>query len=185
VRLFVALVPDEQTKIAIYSKIEEVKRHLPLTLLKYVRPENMHLTLAFLGETEPSQLGLLKAQLDLVRQDCFLYSIKGIGTFPVGSPNPQVVFLSILSHEANALAAQIRLRLERFLKPDFKPFVSHLTLARSKAKIQTAELAVLSQKFNGFNLVCKAEEFLLMESRLTAQGSSYQISACYPLKKPF
>ena len=75
-RLFIALdIPDE-TK----EKLADLGRDLPGAA--WVSPNQMHLTLRFLGETTREDFRMIAEALEGIRCPAFLLSLQGIGHFP-------------------------------------------------------------------------------------------------------
>ncbi|MEM2921246.1 MAG: RNA 2',3'-cyclic phosphodiesterase, partial [Candidatus Bathyarchaeia archaeon] len=80
-RLFISIdVPDGEVK----EKITEFQRTLIQTGadLKLVEPENIHITLRFLGDTEISVAEKLKSELETIRFSPFKVVLREVGTFP-------------------------------------------------------------------------------------------------------
>lgn len=131
-RLFVALELPDQARAAAAGVIAELKA--AGVDVKWVRPENLHLTLKFLGEApddaapslgdalESALAGLAAPQLGLA----------GCGAFPRPS-SPNVIWLG-LAGETRALA-ELAGAVEDALgplgfPPEERPFTAHLTLGR-------------------------------------------------------
>lgn len=90
----------------------------------YTRPENMHITLAFIGELADPELVL--EQIERVEVEPFTISLKGIGAFRglwwIGLEE---------SEELKTLARRIRRNLaEAGIPYDRKKFSPHITLVR-------------------------------------------------------
>src|SRR5689334_5306440 len=128
-RLFVAVpLPTELT--------DRAAALLPAALpaVRPVRPELMHITLAFLGWTPDEQLDrVIEAASAAAReQPAFDLAFAGAGRFPEKG-RPRVVWLGVgdgrepLAALAGRVAGELRARDLRF---DDRPFAPHLTLAR-------------------------------------------------------
>src|SRR4030042_1392569 len=77
-RLFVAVpVPG-----ALKERLTGLCGELRQDGLAPVKPENMHLTLNFLGEVEEGKLSEITQKLEAVRFASFACSLKGLGVFP-------------------------------------------------------------------------------------------------------
>ncbi|UUZ93062.1 RNA 2',3'-cyclic phosphodiesterase [Paenibacillus sp. P25] len=131
-RLFIAIALPEQIKACLTGFMPELKRELPFQ--KWVHPEDLHITLKFLGETEPERIeSLQEAMIPLAAATGdFRLSLGHLGTFgPKRSPSilwakigGETDKLSLLQSEIEEAAARVGfLREERAFKP-------HLTLAR-------------------------------------------------------
>lgn len=141
--------------------------------IRWTHPENLHLTLAFLGEIPEEELEMLgKAMLSI--GDSFApltVHAGGLGAFP-GSNRPRVVWLGLQGGPSLAAlqAAVVRKLRQLDLTWDDKPFKPHLTLARlrqSEPQLMTA-LQPLPAAYPGALLL---DRLVLYESRLAPQGA--------------
>ena len=62
-RLFVAIHLPEEVKIAIAATQQELRKLLPPQSASWTRPENMHLTMRFLGNVDAVRLDELQQRL--------------------------------------------------------------------------------------------------------------------------
>ena len=182
-RLFVAipLPPNLATRA---SQI------LPTALpaLRRVKPENLHITLAFLGQTPDERLDdVAAAAADaaaLVSR--FTLSFDHAGKFPERG-RPRVVWLGIADGGASVveLARGVYAGLRsRSLDFDDRPLAAHLTLARvvedaSAAEAKTVgaaleELAIAALRF-------EVKEIAVVQSVLSPKGPRYTTLATGPL----
>jgi RNA 2',3'-cyclic 3'-phosphodiesterase len=135
-RLFVAVeIEDAAGQVAV-----EIARKLraaiePALKARWVPPENMHLTVRFIGHVDDDRaselIDVLSRPLDIPSFDI---QLGGCGVFPsVGAPRVLWIGVAhglpglVLMHEA------FNLRLRPFgFEPESRPFSAHLTLARIK-----------------------------------------------------
>lgn len=150
---------------------------------KWVRPENLHVTLKFIGETAPAKLDAIRTALADVRADQPLeLRFRGLGFFP--RERHARVFWVGIEAEANltSLAAEIDQRLEKLEIPrEQKAFAPHLTLARFEPpgipeKLRAAIQQNLTRDFG----VLHTREFHLIESRLKPSGAEYTTLQSFP-----
>lgn len=112
---------------------------------RFVSPEKLHVTLAFLGETPAERLEGLQAALSevAVRHAPLMLSVEGGGAF--GAPRkPRVLWAEIRGDTAGlgALQADVARALEPLgFTPERRAFTAHLTLARAKDPRGDAGLA--------------------------------------------
>jgi len=104
--------------------------------LSWVRPRNMHLTIKFLGEIEPAQVGPIQAALDQAASQCHAFDIgfSKLGAFPLRGP-VKVLWLGV-DDATGGLAkcwqcCEEALEGIGFARED-RAFSAHLTLARNK-----------------------------------------------------
>lgn len=146
--------------------------------VRWVRPENIHLTLKFLGninEAEIEKIG--RAILDTVKEySPILLSAKGIGVFP-GVKQPRVIWVGITGQMDSLLKMQKVLddRLEAIgFSRENRPFKGHLTLGRVKGKIDSKRLVKAMEDFQGFESEpFTADQIILFKSELKPTGSVY------------
>lgn len=118
--------------------------------LKVVRPELLHVTLKFLGETEEDLVDEIISRMETAVRDTPQFSVRlvGTGAFPSLS-NIRVIWVGI--EDANPLA-EIAQRLDGSLEDlgferDSRGFKAHLTLARARTPSRMGAVqAILRQK---------------------------------------
>jgi len=182
-RLFLALpIPPDIAAVA-FALLPP-----PVPALRRVRPELMHLTLAFLGETPEARLPdvLAAAEAAGAGQHAFEIVLDQAGRFPV-SGVPRVVWLGVGAGRAplQALADRVVTALrERGLPFEKRPFQPHLTLARIGERTPLAEARAIAAAVAGLRvrpLVVPAERIVVVESVLSARGPRYAERGGAPL----
>lgn len=125
-RLFIALLFDEKTKDALCAAAEYLASHLRGGHV--TGRENLHLTLAFLGETERGMEA--RRAMDAAKGPAFDYNIRGSGRFSRGDGS--VLWAGIAApEELYRLFRRLSAALaNRGFRPEERPFKPHLTLAR-------------------------------------------------------
>jgi len=167
-RCFVAIdLPEE-----LQAKAKNFQRLLAFPNVKLVRPENLHLTLLFLGELDEAKLRAVKLALAGVSFPKFEIFIKGLSCFPSFS-SPRVIYLSCHSKLLSELASEVERKLLPLGIRRDKPFVAHLTLARVKGKTSERLFKVLEEHRNMELGNFVATEFKLKRSVLTPSGPIY------------
>lgn len=173
-RLFVALPVPAEVRENLRSLLDQL--HAVDSHQRFIPPENLHLTLKFIGEVPPDRLAAIAAQLEKVRLSVFVeLQFRGIGFFP-NARRPSVAWVGILSSPQLAqLAAAINDVLSAVGIPrDEKPFVPHLTIARFKlTRISTALSTALEKFVNQSFGSLSSGEFQLIESQLKSGGAEY------------
>jgi 2'-5' RNA ligase len=153
----------------------------------WVPPENIHLTLAFLGDTFQARVPALQAALDRAVSGfaSFSVEVRGLGAF--GAPrSPRVIWAGL--EDASGLLAGLHAALaERLTEAgvvlEARPFHAHLTLGRVRSRRGSDALtaAMASDKDTPFGAL-PVKQVLLMRSRLEARGAEYSILHSSPLK---
>ncbi len=153
--------------------------------VKWVDPKGTHLTLKFLGETEPKLFEeiKLKAGESCARFPSFEMRMKGTGVFP--DPRKPRVYWAGLQAPKTLLELQADLEHEMEelgFEPEQRAFNPHLTLARIKEPMgkQRMTEALLSFKIESEPM--RVTETVLMRSHLSADGAWYEPLAHFPLR---
>lgn len=182
-RLFVALEISPEVRENLAALMGELRRKIPQT--RWIRAENLHVTLKFLGEAATEMLPAIRAALAAVPTVAPLeMEFRELGCFP-DARRARVLWVDAAAGPALAqLAAGIEATLEPLGFPrERREFSSHLTLARfprgpgnPKALLQS--LADFSARCHGRQT---AREFCLFQSELQKSGSKYTRLDCWPL----
>lgn len=174
-RLFAAIkIHPSSRYISLFNEISSSLRH---EHIKWVEPENMHLTLKFFGETDEKQIPLIRQVLEdaAVKTKSFTLKISDTGIF--GSRyDPKVIWFGIEKHpELEILVQNIVAGLaKQGWEPDRQNFVPHLTIGRiRKLKDKPLFQNIISQ-YNRFEIQEEnVSEITLYESILRREGPLY------------
>ncbi len=181
VRLFIAIEISQDVRAALAALLKEFRAMAPQ--VKWVRPENMHLTLKFLGETDSSKLTAMQAVLSAIRssQPNTLH-FRGLGFFP-NAKRARVLWAGMeASPNLPALATEIDQAMHKLGFPlEDRPFTPHMTLARFQPPGLPPKLAAAAQESASreFGSLI-AREFHLIESKLKPAGAEYTTLRSFP-----
>jgi RNA 2',3'-cyclic 3'-phosphodiesterase len=174
VRLFIAIEIPENIRTAFASLLNEFRAIAPQ--LKWVRAENLHVTLKFLGETESVKLAELRNVLSAVRSsEPVNLEFCGLGFFP-NEKRPRVFWAGMeTSPNLKTLAADIDQVTHRLGFPlEERPFAPHLTLARFPLPgIPPKFLQAIREKGAQTFGSLRTHDFHLIESKLKPTGAEY------------
>jgi 2'-5' RNA ligase len=94
-RLFIAVNIPEHVRNLITKKVNLIKNEVAQNL-KWVKPENWHLTLKFLGEINENKVSEIKSVLSMLKHDfnSFPVRLNKIGAFP-HLEHPKVLYISL------------------------------------------------------------------------------------------
>ena len=132
---------------------------------RWVAPENLHLTLRFLGETEEDTARHIAAYLSRVKASPFDLTCKGVGHF--GS-----------ARRLRSLWASVQ---RAGLPPEGRKFVPHIGLARFKSGTRVRRGDYLSGNALFTAGPFTVDGFALFSSHLSHKGASYAIEEVFPL----
>lgn len=179
-RLFVAIDMPLHIKDAL-SELETPQ----IPGAKWVNRDHMHLTLRFIGETDPDMCQIYQTSLESIKHPVFTLELSSVGRFPPSPQKaPRVLWAGVAKNPAlEHLAGAISSTLERAgLGPPAHPFNPHITLARLRTHLPAAEAKSFLKAHAHFALEpFPVTYFALYESQLTPQGPHYTRLARYPL----
>lgn len=173
-RLFVAIEISAHIRAAIVSLLQEFRTIAPQ--VKWVRPENLHLTLKFLGEADPGKLGSIEHSLAAIHSaPPVTLDFTGLGFFP-NAQRPRILWAAInSSSNLQSIVSEIDGALHLLGFPhDDRTFTPHLTLARIQQQTLPPKLiGTIAQNSSRCFGSCEAREFHLIESKLKPAGAEY------------
>ena len=173
-RLFIAIEIPENIRTTFASLLKEFRALAPQ--LKWVRPENLHVTLKFLGETDPQKLGSLQNVLSGVRSaEPANLDFRGLGFFP-NEKRPRVFWAGMqASANLKSLAADVDHAVHQLgFTLEGRPYAPHLTLARISLPIFPPKLLQAIGEKSGQSLgSLTTRQFHLIESKLKPAGAEY------------
>jgi 2'-5' RNA ligase len=136
-RCFVALWPDEDAR----GRLDELTRtwHRRFAAARRMRRDNLHLTLAFIGELESDRARQIAQRLAQRSWQPGVWRVDRIGAFE----RARVLWAgSADDPQLGAIAAAVRAVLDELqVRYDRKPFAPHVTLLRNlpRAAFETAQ----------------------------------------------
>ncbi|UCC57841.1 MAG: RNA 2',3'-cyclic phosphodiesterase [Candidatus Bathyarchaeum sp.] len=144
--------------------------------LKRVKPQNIHLTVRFLGNISPPIVDTIYEEMKQVSFSPFEIELRGLGAFPRLS-RPRVIWAGIKkgANELVNVFEQLEPRLRGLgFKPDTKGFSPHLTIARVRSGRNKVQLIKLVRELENYDFgAVKAECLRLKKSVLTPRGPIY------------
>ena len=184
--------------VALQQFLAEIIRQLSQVLpeVRWVDPNGIHLTLAFLGELDDEHLGEAFHAAEEAAQKAipFEYRIKGLGTFG-SQQQPRVIWIGVeelpsgkiqgspLHYIHGLLSKALELRGFELEK---RPFSPHLTLARIKQSLSLDARQRLQRLLHSglaakSSAIFPARSLCVMKSELSRSGAKYTLLKAYPL----
>lgn len=184
-RLFVALNLPEDLR----SRLAGM--HGGIDGARWVPPENMHITLRFIGEAPEAKIADIAEALDDVRSPSPAVTLSGVGRFGSGE-RARALWVGV--DKTNGLAA-LHTRIDHALiraglPPEGRKYTPHVTVARfgsggrgkrGGGPPHTRVMHWLEANGGFFALPFDAWEFVLYESHLGRKGPVYVPVAEFPL----
>jgi 2'-5' RNA ligase len=183
IRAFIALKPPESWGEQLGRLQRELKEQLRTKALRWAAPEQIHITLRFLGSIRETEVVEVAKRFRGVseKSPAFRLHGEGLGCFP-NARRPRVLWAGLAGdlERVSELHGAINEATQGFGEPpDERPFTPHLTLARvqnlERPNLQRLE-SILERGFE-IQDPWEVKSVLLVRSHLSPQGSRYEILA--------
>jgi len=182
VRLFAAVELPGPVRLGLGRRVERARSRFPSA--SWVKPENLHATLAYVGEAGEAEVAAARAALlpACAAQAPIAAATGGAGAFPERGP-VRVIWIALEPAAAlSELAAVARGALATAgVRFDERPFQAHVTIARARSPWPASwrdGLAPLAADPAAFAIA----EVVLLDSELAPGGSIYRRVAVFPLE---
>jgi RNA 2',3'-cyclic 3'-phosphodiesterase len=181
VRLFVALQIPASVREKLTELLREMKAIAPK--VKWVRPENLHVTLKFIGHIAPEKLDVIDAALRTVRSEAVVtIEFNGMGFFP-SEKRAQVLWAGAEpSRNLREVAGDVDQALTIVgFAAETREFKPHLTLARLDPPGMPPALAKVVERnaARAFGTL-RSGTFHLIQSKLKPSGAEYTTLRSFP-----
>ncbi len=187
-RLFIAIDPEPALLDTIFRLTSTIKREYPVEGVRYTSPQNLHLTLLFLGDTDEGLIPKLKDTLEKICQNFKEFDLEfaNLGAFPSRN-NPRIIWLGVNNPApVTALAKAIIQDNGLVVEPEKGQFTPHLTLGRVNENARGASGEIFSKLFAKHGNVkagsTRIREVLLYQSVLKPGGPVYTVLSRHALK---
>ena len=192
IRTFVAIPLEEEMHRQLARLIDNLRESMPARAVRWVAPENIHLTLKFLGDVPPAQIDAITEALRRAASTAtpFSFELVGFGCFP-SARRPRVLWVGI--RETSGSLQSLQEAVEKELgqlgfKREERGFSPHLTLGRVREEAPASavrEIGQLMEKLE-FGVLGQQEvtSIHLFKSDLRPTGPIYTSLAELPLRNP-
>ncbi|MEK6278827.1 MAG: RNA 2',3'-cyclic phosphodiesterase [Acidobacteriota bacterium] len=184
-RVFVAIeLPNEiREELKIHAK--RLREMVPQAQASWSRPENIHLTLKFLGDTPGSRIHQLSEAASRTVEffEPFRIGVGGTGAFP-NHREPRVLWigLSDFQNKLSALHTALEAECARIgFEKEARAFHPHLTIARLRKPQHGRVLAEAHKQMEFKHVEFTVSELLVIRSELSSAGSKYATISRHPL----
>lgn len=183
VRTFIAIDLPREVKAYLSQLTKDLAGQVPYRAVRWAKPERMHLTLRFIGETEKNLLPGLGQVLDVTaaRHQRLSLHLNGFGCFP-NCKRPRVLWAGVKG-DVEA-AASLKHDIDQALLPfgweaENRPFQPHLTVGRVS---DSQKVAAQRWPEDVQPLAIPVTSIHLIESELTPDGPVYTVRHSSPLQ---
>jgi RNA 2',3'-cyclic 3'-phosphodiesterase len=187
-RLFIAIDIDKKIRDALSRLQQKLKTGVDIKKgdVKWVEPDNIHLTLKFLGEVKDEKVADIcnivkdiadkykSFDLDIEQLGCFGGRIARVIWVGTGTGSDNLIRLAKDIDDHLALAGW---------GEEEKEFAGHLTICRIKNQKAGAKLAAICEDYKDFKAgVISVDSVLVYQSQLTPRGPIYSVVGNYKLQ---
>mgnify|MGYP003857723959 CR=1 FL=1 len=176
-RLFIALELPESCRKTLADLAT------PIRGVRWLAADQLHLTLAFLGEVGDAMELRLGEKLAEVRVPPFILPVEGVGAF--GGLRPSIIWAGVGTGHPHLFALHKRVHDALFaagFDPELRAFHPHVTLARLKNVAAPTLRPFLKKHASDEFCALEVTSFAVISSRPGSDGSIYTVEARYELK---
>lgn len=192
IRIFVAIPLPEPLMMHLERLQRKLELKVPPRSVRWVRPESIHLTLKFLGDTSVDKVPDIEAALAAVARNvpACAFTAAALGCYP--NPNrPRVIWVGV--EEPHGILVALQQAIEEVVTPfGFPPekrgFRPHLTIGRVRRRVSRQDIArigelVVETRVGVLGEV-QVEHFELIRSILKPTGAEYTTLEEFRLCEP-
>ncbi|MDQ4075249.1 MAG: RNA 2',3'-cyclic phosphodiesterase [Chloroflexota bacterium] len=181
VRAFIAVQLPEEVADGVWQVQDTLQQLPPMHDLRWVDPDDAHITIKFLGETPTPKLPAIEDALDSVAHSWTPFRVKlgPLGAFP-NVYRPNNIWLGVeeggepFQHLYNAVEVALK---PLGIKPERRDFHPHVTLARVPRSWTQTQQRAIGDLIGPTSLPevppFTVEAIALLRSVLTEEGSEY------------
>jgi len=148
---------------------------------KMTEPENLHLTLKFLGEIDDEKLEKARKVLREIKARGFFASLGEAGTFSIKG-NPRIVWIKMNGEKVWELQKEVDDALKEIF-PEEERFMSHVTIARVKYAKDGEGFRKYAGSLGVKKIKFWIDKFYLKKSELSEKGPLYSVIEEYKLER--
>jgi 2'-5' RNA ligase len=181
-RLFVAIFPPAEIVASLRETVADLAEGMPQRAIRWTRPEQIHLTLNFLGAIEIERISEITSALRSACNGFWQHKVRvaGLGCFP-SQDRPKIIWAGLVGDQQ--LLANLKTSIDARLAEcgcigEERPFHPHLTIGRavflnaSGRNKLVAGLAREQEREFGEWQITRVD---LMQSILSSQGAAYSV----------
>jgi 2'-5' RNA ligase len=198
-RLFIGLELSDAVRSRVSAIAGALRERLgPRVTARWIPPENLHITLWFIGEVPEDRAAAILQTVDAPFSiPGFDLEIRGVGAFPAQGA-PRVLWIGVGAGQESAIAlyGELATRLQPLgFEPERRAYAAHLTIARAKDwperakqgkprrmdRVDRAALREILREFPADAGRCRIDAVTVFRSRLSPKGATYEPVLRVPL----
>ena len=185
-RLFVGISPPDDIRDAICAFINTLKAH-DRGALRFVPPDNIHLTIKFIGETDERRIPDIEDALSQIQISPFTLTAYGAGGFPEISPDTHDTRILWTGIRRSAPLTTLAEMTERALETkdfprDTRSYIPHFTIARARGTICDEVIRCVQDNKDTVFGQFDADAIYLYKSESAPEGVRYTKLSRHKLK---
>jgi 2'-5' RNA ligase len=192
IRTFIAI----ELPPAILDQVAEIQARLksaaPGNVVRWVKPDGIHLTLKFLGQTPGDQIDMITSALKgaASAHPAFTLEVSGAGCFP-NLHQPRVVWIGVHEDQQAKHLSAIQHAVESAIAPlgyptERREFSPHLTLGRIARDVRPSDLKRVGEAIGSISVGLlgrfEVKHLALIRSDLQPHGAVYTVIVRVPLR---
>lgn len=176
IRLFIAIDLPESLRDAIRAIQTDIRGSG--FKAKWTAPENMHLTLKFLGNADAYYIDKINQAIQTTVQEMTPFQLSGrrLGVFP-NPRRPRVIWIGLQGDIGTLLGLQKQVEAQMALlgfPKEKRTFTGHLTIGRIKGKASLRQVDRMLTQYETLETdVFRVNEIILFKSQLKPSGPIY------------
>lgn len=181
-RAFIAVEVSEEVCHAVQLLVSELRTTIKGA--RWISPENLHLTLRFLGDVEEGRLRKMSNELEATaaRLPPFRLEFRGFTALP-NPRRPRVLCATVT--DPPQVIRELHGKIERIVRqygfpPEERRFKPHLTFARFR-KLEKVHRLIGPEYEDRILGAVRVEDVVLFQSTLKSSGAVYDAMARFPL----
>jgi 2'-5' RNA ligase len=185
-RIFIAIDLSDAARAACVRHIDKLRKLFPNVRVGWERPEKLHITLRFLGDTDEAEVKRLDAAIAEVAANFrpFVLHLSGPGVFPSRN-RPRILWIGT-ADTSNAVIP-LRARLENVCRElgfphEERQFAPHVTIGRIRQPSTLRPLVDAHVAARVEPVEFDVTAVAICESELRPTGSVYSKLSSIPLK---
>jgi 2'-5' RNA ligase len=168
-RCFICLELSREA-IGYIEQLQEIIRKKNIFQGKFTEPENLHLTLKFLGEISEERVGEVKKRLEEIKFRSFEAKLGVCGLF--SKKSFRILWIKLLGEGVYGLQKEIDSKLRDIFLVEER-FMGHITLARIKKVFDRKIFLEYVKNIKTKKISFRVVDFVLKKSELKHEGPVY------------